>query len=245
MGKQTASAPDFKGAAQQQSQSSRPNTQNAVGGQSWSIGPDGREVSTNQFSGAANDAFQGLLGGMNSAAGMDPAAAGQAASDKMYGVLKGRLDPQWQQNQGMFDAKMANSGIDAGSDAYGNASRNFGQQQNDAYSQASGQAIGLGQAEQQQARANAMQPFLQGNSMMSMLNQQGNMGQAAQYSQAARDQYGANKDTASQNNAKKGGALSGLGNIAGMAFGVPGLGKAAGGLLGGGGYDENLGGYNF
>jgi hypothetical protein len=158
---------------------------------------------------------------MNSAAGMDPAAAGQAASDKMYGVLKGRLDPQWQQNQGAFQANMANRGLEPGTEASMNASRQFGQQQNDAYSQASGQAIGLGQQEQAQSRANAMQPFLQAHSMMSMLPQ--NDPNSPYKAGAA--QYGAAKDRSSANQAKKGSTLGGIGNIAGMSLG---------GMLGGG-----------
>jgi hypothetical protein len=215
----TPDAPDF-------SKLAMVNQSGPMGGASWSTDPTtGQISSSSQFTGQANDAFQGLLGGMNSAAGMDPAAAGQAASDKMYGVLKGRLDPQWQQNQGAFGAQMANSGIEAGSDAYSNASRTFGQQQNDAYSQASGQAIGLGQQEQVQSRANAMQPFLQGQSMMGMLPK--NDPNSPYKAGAA--QYDAAKDRSSANQAKKGSTLGGLGDIAGLA--IPGI----GGLLGGGG----------
>jgi hypothetical protein len=212
----TPDAPDF-------SKLAMVNQGNPLGGSSWGTDAQGNITSNSQFSGQAGQAFQGLLGGMNSAAGMDPAAAGQAASDKMYGVLKGRLDPQWQQNQGQFGAKMANSGLDPGTEAYGNASRQFGQQQNDAYSQASGQAITLGQQEQAQARANAMQPFLQAGTMMSMLPKND---PNAPY-KAGASQYEAAKDRSSANQAKKGSTLGGLGNIAGMAFGVPGVGSAA------------------
>jgi hypothetical protein len=233
--KEAPKVEDFYGAA-------TPTTNNPLGGQQWSQGPDGKWTSNLGFTGQAGEAFQGLLGGMNSAAGMDPAAAGQAASDKMYGVLKGRLDPQWQQNQGQFGAKMANSGLEPGTEAFDNASRSFGNQQNDAYSQASGQAIGLGQAEQAQARQNAMQPFLQAQSMMGMLGQQGNQGdllKAAGMAQKANDNA-ADRATAGSNS-KKGGAGSMLGG--------------SGGKKGGGGsktpsdqnagYNENLGGYNF
>ena len=189
---------------------------NPLGQQGWSIGPDGRPVSNSQFTGMAGQAFQGLLGGMNQAAGMDPSQAGQAASDKMYGVLKSRLDPQWQQNQGQFGAKMVNSGLEPGTEAYDNAARSFGNQQNDAYSQASGQAIGLGHAEQAQARANAMQPFMQGGMMMNMLDQQGSPNP---YMDAAKNQYMGDLQKFSigqkQDEGKKGGGGGGLGGLLG------------------------------
>ena len=211
----TPNAPDF-------SKLAMVNQSGPMGGASWATDPKTGQITTSsQFTGQAGNAFQGLLGNMNAAAGMDPSQAGQAASDKMYGVLKGRLDPQWQQNQGQFGAHMANSGLEPGSEAYNNASRQFGQQQNDAYSQASGQAIGLGQQEQAQARANAMQPFLQAGSMMNMLPQ--NDPNAPYKAGAA--QYSAAKDRSSANQAKKGSTLGGLGNIAGLGLG---------GLLGGG-----------
>lgn len=57
-------------------------------------------------------------------------------SDQAYGTQTARLDPQWQQNQQQFDAKMADQGIPVGSEAYGNANREFQNSKNDAYSQA-------------------------------------------------------------------------------------------------------------
>ena len=210
----TPNAPDF-------SKLAMVNQSGPMGNATWGKDAQGNITSSSQFGGQAGQAFQGLLGNMNSATGMDPAAAGQAASDKMYGVLTGRLDPQWQQRQGQFQAQMANQGLEPGTEASMNASRQFGQAQNDAYSQASGQAIGLGQAEQQQARANAMQPFQQASSMMNMLPQ--NDPNSPYKAGAA--QYSAAKDRSSANQAKKGSTLGGLGNIAGLGLG---------GLLGGG-----------
>jgi hypothetical protein len=215
---------------------------NPLGQQGWSIGPDGKPVSNSQFTGQAGQAFQGLLGGMNSAAGMDPAAAGQAASDKMYGVLKGRLDPQWQQNQGAFQSQMANSGLEPGTEASMNASRQFGQQQNDAYSQASGQAIGLGQQEQAQARQNAMLPFQQANSMMGMLGQQGS---ANPYGDAALNKYkGDLQNFSIQQKGQEGKKGGGGGGLGGLLGGKGGSKEAAPNYVQGG-YNENLGGYNF
>ena len=224
----TPDAPDF-------SKLAMVNQSGPMGGATWSTDPvTGQITSSSQFSGQAGDAFQGLLGGMNKAAGMDPSQAGQAASDKMYGVLRGRLDPQWQQNQGAFQARMANAGIEDTGDpdsAYGNAARTFGNQQNDAYSQASGQAIQLGQAEQAQARQNAMLPFLQAQGMMNMLPK----GDPNAPFQAGAAQYGAAKDRSSANNAKKGNTLGGIAQIGGTLLGGPLAGGLLGGAAGGGG----------
>lgn len=60
----------------------------------------------------------------------------QDVSDQAYGAQTARLDPQWQQNQQQFDAKMSDQGIPVGSEAYDNANREFQQSKNDAYSQA-------------------------------------------------------------------------------------------------------------
>ena len=110
----------------------------------------------------------------------------------------------------------------------------------DAYNQAIGQSVGLGQAEQGQARQNALLPFMQ-TGMLHNWMPQGNAG--APFA-AGMAQYNASKDQSSANNAKKGSALGGLGSIAGTAFGGP-LGGMAGGwlgkLLGGGGGGESTG----
>lgn len=57
----------------------------------------------------------------------------KATSDKLFQLGRTRLDPLWQQNQNAFDAKMANQGIQPGSQAYDNAYRDFNQGKNDAY----------------------------------------------------------------------------------------------------------------
>jgi hypothetical protein len=223
-------APDFTGLAQQQSVASRPNTANPLGGQTWSIGPDGRPVSSTQFSGQAGQTFGNLLGGMNEASQVDPTQAGNEAFNRVYGAYQSRLDPMWQARQTGFNSQMANSGLLPGSAAYDNAARTFGNQRNDAYNQAIGQSVGLGQSEQAQARANAMQPFQQAGGLLSMLNNQApNYGQAPNLLGAGSQQYNAAMNSQEAQNSKKGSALGGLGNIAGTLFGGP-----AGGLLGGG-----------
>jgi hypothetical protein len=224
---------DFYGAA-------TPTTNNPLGSQQWSQGADGKWTSNLGFTGQANDAFQGLLGGMNQAAGMDPAAAGQNAFDKTMGSYASVLDPRWDANAAKTQTGLANAGLDPGTEAYGNASREFGNQRDQAYNSAIAGAVQGGQQEQAQARQNAMQPFNQATSMMGMLGQQGNQGdllKAAGMAQKANDNA-ADRATAGSNS-KKGGAGSMLGG--------------SGGKKGGGGskaapnndYNANLGGYNF
>jgi len=186
----TPNVPDFSSAA-------HPNTSNPLGGQTWN-----GNTSSFGFSGLAGDTFQSLLKGMNSSAGIDPAVAGKAAEDKMYAALQSRLDPAWANRQSAFDAQLANQGLQPGTEAYNNAARTFGQQRNDAYGQAAGQAIGLGQQEQGQARANAMMPFTEAGQMMGLLGQQGNnLGSGLQ---AAQYQMGANMIPYNQQQNKKG-----------------------------------------
>ena len=60
----------------------------------------------------------------------------QQVADQSYKDQTARLDPQWDQRKAQFDQQMANQGITAGGEAYDNASRDFGQQRNDAYTQA-------------------------------------------------------------------------------------------------------------
>lgn len=60
----------------------------------------------------------------------------QGVSDKAYGNMTARLDPQWNAREESNDAALANQGIMHGSEAYENAKREFGNQRNDAYNQA-------------------------------------------------------------------------------------------------------------
>lgn len=60
----------------------------------------------------------------------------QDVSNKAYGAMTSRLDPQWNQREKANDTQLANQGIMQGSEAYDNAKREFGNQRNDAYTQA-------------------------------------------------------------------------------------------------------------
>ena len=239
----TPDAPDF-------SKLAMVNQSNPLGGSTWQTGPDGQISTSSQFGGQAGQTFQGLLGGMNKAAGMDPAAAGQNAFDKTMGSYASVLDPRWDANAEKVQTGLANSGLDPGTEAYGNASREFGNQRNQAYNSAIAGAVQGGQAEQAQARANAMQPYMKDsllvNQMGGMMNMLPHNDPSAPF-KAGGAQYSAAKDRSSANQAKKGSTLGGIGDIAGLAFGMPGAGK----LLGGGqeqgqltGYDPMQGGFS-
>lgn len=68
-----------------------------------------------------------------------PINPGQTAQD----AIMARLQPQIQQNSQALTQQLANQGIPQGSEAWNNAMRQQGQQQNDLYSQAALQGIGL------------------------------------------------------------------------------------------------------
>ena len=229
-------APDFSKAAMV-------NQSGPMGGVTWGQGPNGQITMNTGFTGPAQGVWNNVMGGMGKGSQFDPSQASQQAFDKVYGSYQSRLDPMWSQREQGFNAQMANAGLDPGSQAYGEASRNFGQQRNDAYNQAIGQSVGLGQAEQAQARQNAMLPFMQAGQMMGMLPK----GDAGAPLEAARDQYTAQRAADAQKQSGKGSLLGGLGGLAGTVFGGPlggALGSAAGGLFsgkGGGGSNNYFG----
>lgn len=80
-------------------------------------------------------------------------------ADKSYSNFTSRLDPQWQANGAQLDSKLANQGIMSGSHAYDDAQRVFGQQKNDAYTQANQAAINTMPQTQQLAAALRNQPL--------------------------------------------------------------------------------------
>ena len=202
-------APDYMGLAA--------STQNnPLGGQSWSLGPDGKPVFNSQFTGQAGEAFQGLLGNMVKSSKFDPSTAGQDAFDKTYAAYQSRLDPEWANKRYGFDAKMANSGATPGTQAYGNANREFNVGMNDAYNSAIGNAYKLSLDEQQQARANANQPFEQSAVMMRMLGQQGGDNP---FQQAAKDKYMGDLQKYSIEQKNKEGKKGGGGGLGGRVGG--------------------------
>lgn len=148
-------------------------------------------------------------------------------ADQSYAAQTSRLDPQWQHASEMQDAQLANQGIMQGSQAYDNAQRVFGQQKNDAYTQARLAAIQTEPQTFQLAHAAYEQPLNELNAIRSASQVQmpqfgGPLG-AAPYGQAAaaQGQYGQGLYNAQMGaeNANTAG-LYGLGGAALGAYGM-------------------------
>jgi hypothetical protein len=113
----------------------------------------------------------------------DFGAEAQRVAGSVYGQATSRLDPQFQQQQSDLTARLANSGIAQGSEAYNREMDNFSRNRNDAYNQANFSAIQAGGQEQSRIFGLGMQARQQG---VNETNQQGefaNQAQAQQYAQ--------------------------------------------------------------
>ena len=86
---------------------------------------------------------QGMGAGPQLQTGLDN--QGMAGWDKASQLMMQRLQPQMQIQQQNLDAKLANQGIAAGTEAYNRAKASLGMQQNDLLTQAQLQAQGIGQ----------------------------------------------------------------------------------------------------
>lgn len=158
-------------------------------------------------------------------------------ADASYATQTARLDPQWEQRKGQFDQQMANQGIAAGGEAYNNASREFGNQRNDAYTQARQQAFANMPQTYQLATAQRMQPLTELNAIRSGAQPQMPQFQPSQYAMGAQgpnmlgaagmqNQYdmGLYNSQVASNNSMTGGLMS----LAGAGLG----GWASGGFKG-------------
>lgn len=156
-----------------------------------------------------------------------PINAGQTAYDAQMKLLQ----PQIDQSQAALTQKLANQGITPGSEAYGNATRDWGQQVSSLQDQAALQGVGLQQNAAQQGLTNALalynQPLNQVSALMSgsqiqspQFQQYGGGGtiSGAPLLQAATDQ--GNYNTAAYNSQQQGlgGLFGGLGSLAGSAI---------------------------
>ncbi|MDO8703391.1 MAG: tail fiber domain-containing protein [Sulfuricaulis sp.] len=110
------------------------------------------------------DMTSGAMGQVAAQGPMDLSSV-QRVADQSYADQTARLDPQWEQRKGQFDQQMANQGITAGGEAYGNASRDFGQQRNDAYTQARQAALATMPQTYQLAQAAYDQPLNRANAL--------------------------------------------------------------------------------
>jgi hypothetical protein len=168
-------APDYKGAAAEQTKANRPNQITpwarstwtsaaqpghsiagmATGGAMGGAG-DGRDTQTMALSGpleGANASMMSQLQGAWSTPLDSGADARRKAEDAIYGRASSRLDPMWAQRDHDLATTLAGQGIDPSSAAYGKALDNQGRSRNDAYTSAMMEAIMGGGTEAQRAQA--------------------------------------------------------------------------------------------
>ena len=156
--------------------------------QNINMSPEGQNLYDQQM-----DLSTGLLGLGNTSLDQTQASLGapqdfssvQDIADQSYGMQTARLDPQWAQRKGQFDQQMANQGITAGGEAYDNASRDFGQQRNDAYNQARLSSISTMPQTFQLSSAQRMQPLTELNAIRTGAQPQMPQFQPTQYSMGA------------------------------------------------------------
>ena len=91
--------------------------------------------------------------------------------NQAYKAQTDRLDPQWAHQSEQMDAKLANQGIAAGTEAYDNAMRSFNQGKNDAYGQARLNAINTAPQTLGMAQSIYNMPMQQAQGMLGMGSQ--------------------------------------------------------------------------
>ena len=154
-------------------------------------------------------------------------------SESYSDAIMRRLQPQIQHQTEMNDAQLANQGIVPGTEAYANAKRVLGQQQNDLLTSAQIGGIGVGQQANQQAFNQQLQTYNNPLQQLAAFNQGAQANYVNPYNQAAvsgPDYLGA---AATSNAAAIAAQNARNAQTANMQSGIFGLGSAA--LLGGGG----------
>jgi len=167
-------------------------------------------------------------------AAINPGETAQAA-------IMRRTQPMLDRSRNSAETRLANQGIQQGSEAWKNAQDDIGRQENDAYSQAALQGISTGQQARQQGiqeqqyfnsrdlnNLNALRTGSQVTNPQfgSYAQQQTTAG--PDYSGAAQAGYGAQMDAYNAQQAGAGGLMGGLFSLGSAALGAP-----AGGLLSG------------
>lgn len=155
-GKNAPPPQDYRAANAAQTRANRPDQTNAFGtSSSWVMGPDGQLRQVNSFGGglgAANTNLQNQLAQATSSpldfSGAPALQFGEdarkAATDASYGQLTSRLDPMWASREEAERVRLANQGLDPGSQAFATAMDDFNRGRNDAYQGALNSSIGLG-----------------------------------------------------------------------------------------------------
>lgn len=151
-------APDYKGAAEATAKSQQSSQYTPYGSQVYSQDPSSPSGYRSDIS--LTPQAQSALGSqLDLSAGMGNLASGylpqvqqqysqpmdsqsvQDVSDRAYGAITSRLDPQWEARDTQNETKLINQGLRPGGEAYDNARREFSNSRNDAYQQANLAAI--------------------------------------------------------------------------------------------------------
>ena len=150
--------PDYKGAAETTARSQMSSQYSPYGSQIYSDDPSSpsgfrQDITLTPQAQQTLDAQMGFSRGLaNITGGQMPFIKQQYSQpmdlssvpdieNKAYQAQTSRLDPQWQQREGMERTRLANQGLMPGGEAYANAMREFNESRNDAYQQARVAAI--------------------------------------------------------------------------------------------------------
>jgi hypothetical protein len=172
-------APDYSKLAEQQSAASKINQQTPWGTSSWTstTNPDGTKNWSNavelsqpqqaQFD-ANNRLTSGLLGTASSLlpqvqADMGNSTYADSTRENVLSAMMSRLQPQFNRDQADLDSRLANSGIEKGSDAWARSQDVLQRSKNDALAQAQ-----LGASQQRGMDLN--QDIVQQNQSLNQLN---------------------------------------------------------------------------
>ena len=176
-------APDYVGAAYAQAAGGRNNQVTPYGNLTWSqtdpkdrdspwtstvnLTPLGQQTLDQQMrmSQGLGGMAENFMGNINTEP-MDLSSVGDI-SDAAYGAQTARLNPEWKQRREMQETQLVNQGLARGSEAWDNAMRSFGNQENDAYSGARLQAIQTMPQTYQLESAMHSQPLNQFNALRS------------------------------------------------------------------------------
>lgn len=169
-----AQAQSDQQATSQQTQANRPDQQTGFGSTTWTQNPMSGAWSQNS---SLNPQLGGALSSLQGQAATNAATGPQSIADASnqaisanYNQAASRLNPQWQQSNEQMGAQLANEGMDPNSQAYRTAMTQQSQAQNDAYSSAMNNAIGMGNQTEQTQLAAQMQPYQQMNALQGYQN---------------------------------------------------------------------------
>lgn len=203
-------APDFAGAAEKQAQSGRIDTPFAV----W----NGSRLN---FQGGLGQGATNLMDQIGSQGALP---TGQEARDQAitsaYGQATSRLDPMFAQRETQLRSRLANQGLDPGTEAADNAMSAFGRERTDAYGQAMANAIGQGTAAGNaifnQGVVSQNQPYQHLGQLAGLLH--GNNGPQTQYLNAANMGYQGQQNQYAVDQAGKNSLLAGGATLAPYAI---------------------------